>query len=170
MIMPRKKIHKLEQKPGTGSGILAGNGNRENNWKLNMKGIPSPPCLGFVIMVLFACSYWWFPSCSNLTSEKQKPQGGYDDGVSISPPAVGNSCPYPCTPQPPPLPRRGSAIYAAPPPPPAATSCPPVAPTHGVLNAVSWGVLMPMGAMVDPAWFYIHVDCQIIAYGVGVAG
>ncbi|KAI3826626.1 hypothetical protein L1987_00675 [Smallanthus sonchifolius] len=27
-----------------------------------------------------------------------------------------------------------------------------------------------MGAMVDPAWFYIHVDCQTIAYGVGVAG
>ncbi|KAL8209660.1 hypothetical protein R6Q57_006392 [Mikania cordata] len=52
--------------------------------------------------------------------------------------------------------------------------------THGVLNAVSWGVMMPMGAMVarylkvfkvaNPAWFYIHVTCQVIAYGVGVAG
>ncbi|KAI3703977.1 hypothetical protein L1987_74178 [Smallanthus sonchifolius] len=52
--------------------------------------------------------------------------------------------------------------------------------THGVLNAVSWGVLMPMGAMVarylkvfkmaHPAWFYIHVACQVTAYGVGVAG
>ncbi|KAI3804905.1 hypothetical protein L1987_26784 [Smallanthus sonchifolius] len=52
--------------------------------------------------------------------------------------------------------------------------------THGVLNAVSWGVLMPMGAMVarylkvfkvaHPAWFYIHVACQATAYGVGVAG
>ncbi|KAD4179047.1 hypothetical protein R6Q59_022611 [Mikania micrantha] len=52
--------------------------------------------------------------------------------------------------------------------------------THGVLNAVSWGILMPMGAMVarylkvfkvaHPAWFYIHVACQATAYGVGVAG
>ncbi|XP_071717075.1 cytochrome b561 and DOMON domain-containing protein At5g35735-like [Rutidosis leptorrhynchoides] len=52
--------------------------------------------------------------------------------------------------------------------------------THGVLNAVSWGVLMPMGAMAarylklfkaaDPAWFYIHVTCQASAYVVGVAG
>ncbi|KAI3675139.1 hypothetical protein L1987_84724 [Smallanthus sonchifolius] len=95
--------------------------------------------LRYLIMVLFACSHWWLPSYSNLTSEKQKPQGGYDDdGVSISPPTVGNSysCPYPypCTPQPlqppppPPPRRRGSAIYAAPPPPQAATNCPPVAP------------------------------------------
>ncbi|XP_071730041.1 cytochrome b561 and DOMON domain-containing protein At5g35735-like [Rutidosis leptorrhynchoides] len=52
--------------------------------------------------------------------------------------------------------------------------------THGVLNAVSWGILMPMGAMIarylkvfkvaHPAWFYIHIACQITAYGVGVAG
>ncbi|XP_023747705.1 cytochrome b561 and DOMON domain-containing protein At5g35735 [Lactuca sativa] len=52
--------------------------------------------------------------------------------------------------------------------------------THGVLNAVSWGILMPMGAMVaryvkvfkvaNPAWFYIHIACQATAYGVGVAG
>ncbi|KAK9074087.1 hypothetical protein SSX86_006684 [Deinandra increscens subsp. villosa] len=52
--------------------------------------------------------------------------------------------------------------------------------THGVLNAVSWGILMPMGAMVarylkvfkvaHPAWFYIHVACQVTAYGVGIAG
>ncbi|XP_076919307.1 cytochrome b561 and DOMON domain-containing protein At5g35735-like [Bidens hawaiensis] len=52
--------------------------------------------------------------------------------------------------------------------------------THGVLNAVSWGILMPMGAMVarylkvfkvaNPAWFYIHVACQVTAYGVGIAG
>ncbi|MFS7921862.1 putative cytochrome b561 and DOMON domain-containing protein [Helianthus anomalus] len=52
--------------------------------------------------------------------------------------------------------------------------------THGVLNAVSWGILMPMGAMVarylrvfkvaHPAWFYIHVAIQATAYGVGVAG
>ncbi|MQL69642.1 hypothetical protein Taro_001943 [Colocasia esculenta] len=51
---------------------------------------------------------------------------------------------------------------------------------HGVLNAVSWGVLMPMGAIIarylrvfksaDPAWFYLHVGCQCSAYIVGVAG
>lgn len=51
---------------------------------------------------------------------------------------------------------------------------------HGILNAVSWGVLMPFGAMVarylkvfksaDPAWFYLHATCQTSAYVVGVAG
>ncbi|KAL6999941.1 hypothetical protein U1Q18_001095 [Sarracenia purpurea var. burkii] len=51
---------------------------------------------------------------------------------------------------------------------------------HGVLNAVSWGTLMPLGAMIarylkvfksaDPAWFYLHVACQSSAYIVGVAG
>ncbi|KAM0937672.1 putative cytochrome b561 and DOMON domain-containing protein [Dioscorea sansibarensis] len=50
--------------------------------------------------------------------------------------------------------------------------------THGVLNAVSWGILMPIGAIMarymkvfaDPAWFYLHVACQLSAYIVGVAG
>ncbi|KAJ1400342.1 DOMON domain [Sesbania bispinosa] len=51
---------------------------------------------------------------------------------------------------------------------------------HGMLNAVSWGILMPMGALfarylkvfksADPAWFYLHVTCQTSAYIVGVAG
>lgn len=51
---------------------------------------------------------------------------------------------------------------------------------HGVLNAVSWGILMPLGAVIarylkvfkstTPAWFYLHVACQISAYVVGVAG
>lgn len=51
---------------------------------------------------------------------------------------------------------------------------------HGVLNTVSWGILLPMGAMTarylkvfksaDPAWFYLHIACQTSAYGVGVAG
>ncbi|GMJ14539.1 hypothetical protein like AT5G47530 [Hibiscus trionum] len=51
---------------------------------------------------------------------------------------------------------------------------------HGVLNAVSWGMLMPLGAILarylkafkyaDPAWFYLHASCQISAYVVGVAG
>ncbi|XP_009615152.1 cytochrome b561 and DOMON domain-containing protein At5g47530-like [Nicotiana tomentosiformis] len=52
--------------------------------------------------------------------------------------------------------------------------------THGVLNAISWGVMMPMGAVfarylkvfksANPAWFYLHVACQTSAYAVGVAG
>lgn len=52
--------------------------------------------------------------------------------------------------------------------------------THGILNAVSWGILLPMGGIVarylktfksaDPAWFYLHVACQLIGYGVGVSG
>ncbi|KAK1270764.1 hypothetical protein QJS04_geneDACA004383 [Acorus gramineus] len=51
---------------------------------------------------------------------------------------------------------------------------------HGVLNAVSWGILLPLGAIVarylktfnsaNNAWFYLHVSCQIIGYAVGVAG
>ncbi|KAK9155383.1 hypothetical protein Sjap_002863 [Stephania japonica] len=51
---------------------------------------------------------------------------------------------------------------------------------HGVLNAVSWGTLMPLGAIIarylkvakstDPAWFYLHVACQSSAYAIGVAG
>ncbi|KAK7292463.1 hypothetical protein RIF29_08244 [Crotalaria pallida] len=52
--------------------------------------------------------------------------------------------------------------------------------THGVLNALSWGILMPTGAIIarylkvfksaDPAWFYLHITCQASAYIVGVAG
>ncbi|XAR68164.1 hypothetical protein NMG60_11003200 [Bertholletia excelsa] len=51
---------------------------------------------------------------------------------------------------------------------------------HGVLNAVSWGVMMPIGVTIarylkvfksaDPAWFYLHVACQSSAYIIGVAG
>ncbi|KAL9254037.1 Cytochrome b561 and DOMON domain-containing protein [Drosera capensis] len=51
---------------------------------------------------------------------------------------------------------------------------------HGLLNAVSWGILMPIGGIIarylrvfpsaDPAWFYLHVGCQMSAYGIGVAG
>jgi short subunit fatty acids transporter len=52
--------------------------------------------------------------------------------------------------------------------------------THGILNAVSWGLLLLMGAIfarylktfqsADPAWFYLHVSCQVIGYAVGVSG
>ncbi|KAL5562192.1 hypothetical protein UlMin_031939 [Ulmus minor] len=51
---------------------------------------------------------------------------------------------------------------------------------HGILNGVSWGILFPLGAIIaryirtfesaDPAWFYLHVFCQISAYAIGVAG
>ncbi|KAI3880296.1 hypothetical protein MKX03_011029 [Papaver bracteatum] len=51
---------------------------------------------------------------------------------------------------------------------------------HGVLNAVSWGMLFPIGAVMarylrvfeaaDPAWFYLHVFCQLSGYAIGVAG
>jgi hypothetical protein len=51
---------------------------------------------------------------------------------------------------------------------------------HGVLNAVSWGVLLPLGVVLarymrvfpslDPAWFYLHVACQCSGYVIGVAG
>ncbi|KAF8019024.1 hypothetical protein BT93_H3795 [Corymbia citriodora subsp. variegata] len=51
---------------------------------------------------------------------------------------------------------------------------------HGVMNAVSWGILMPTGVLLarylkvfksaNPAWFYLHVTCQTSAYAVGIAG
>lgn len=47
-----------------------------------------------------------------------------------------------------------------------------------MLNAVSWGILFPVGIMIarylrtfaDPVWFYVHVACQLSSYIVGVAG
>ncbi|XP_065874384.1 cytochrome b561 and DOMON domain-containing protein At3g25290-like [Euphorbia lathyris] len=51
---------------------------------------------------------------------------------------------------------------------------------HGVLNAVSWGLLFPLGIIIarymrtfqsaDPVWFYLHIACQVSAYAIGVAG
>nr|GMD43960.1 cytochrome B561 and DOMON domain-containing protein At5g47530-like [Ipomoea batatas] len=51
---------------------------------------------------------------------------------------------------------------------------------HGLLNTASWGIMMPIGALfarylkvfkaADPAWFYLHATCQILAYIVGVSG
>ncbi|XP_059594118.1 cytochrome b561 and DOMON domain-containing protein At4g12980-like [Vitis vinifera] len=51
---------------------------------------------------------------------------------------------------------------------------------HGILNAVSWGILFPVGVILarylrtfesaDPAWFYLHAGCQSSAYAIGVAG
>ncbi|KAL8026889.1 hypothetical protein ABFX02_14G059100 [Erythranthe guttata] len=51
---------------------------------------------------------------------------------------------------------------------------------HGILNVVSWGIMFPIGIVMarylrtfpsaDPAWFYLHVSCQVSAYAIGVAG
>ncbi|KAM3326035.1 cytochrome and DOMON domain-containing protein [Capsicum chacoense] len=51
---------------------------------------------------------------------------------------------------------------------------------HGILNAISWGMLFPIGIIIarylrtfqsaDPAWFYLHVSFQCSAYVIGVAG
>ncbi|XP_054781557.1 cytochrome b561 and DOMON domain-containing protein At3g25290-like [Prosopis cineraria] len=51
---------------------------------------------------------------------------------------------------------------------------------HGVLNAVSWGFLFPLGVIIarymrvfpslDPTWFYLHVFCQVSGYAIGVSG
>ncbi|KAL6990664.1 hypothetical protein U1Q18_008783 [Sarracenia purpurea var. burkii] len=51
---------------------------------------------------------------------------------------------------------------------------------HGILNGISWGIMMPLGVLIaryvkvfesaDPAWFYLHATCQTSAYIIGVAG
>jgi protein-S-isoprenylcysteine O-methyltransferase Ste14 len=51
---------------------------------------------------------------------------------------------------------------------------------HGIINAVSWGLLLPLGVMAarylrrfsgaNPWWFYIHVTCQCLGYLLGVVG
>lgn len=50
--------------------------------------------------------------------------------------------------------------------------------THGTLNAIGWGILLPLGAIfsryvrpfADPLWFYIHISLQLSGYLLGVAG
>ncbi|XP_047325130.1 cytochrome b561 and DOMON domain-containing protein At5g47530-like [Impatiens glandulifera] len=51
---------------------------------------------------------------------------------------------------------------------------------HGIINGLSWGVMIPLGAMIArylkvfksavPVWFYIHIICQTLAYIGGVVG
>ncbi|XP_015086250.1 cytochrome b561 and DOMON domain-containing protein At3g07570-like [Solanum pennellii] len=49
--------------------------------------------------------------------------------------------------------------------------------SHGVLNMLSWGILIPIGVMVaryfrqyDPIWFYTHTTIQSIAFLLGFSG
>lgn len=51
---------------------------------------------------------------------------------------------------------------------------------HGVVNTISWGILLPIGAIIarylkvfksaDPAWFYLHVAFQCSGYIIGLSG
>ncbi|XP_027769988.1 cytochrome b561 and DOMON domain-containing protein At5g47530-like [Solanum pennellii] len=52
---------------------------------------------------------------------------------------------------------------------------------HGVINVASWGMMMPLGVVLArlrylplqeyPAlWFNLHINCQSIAYFLGIAG
>ncbi|EFJ07290.1 hypothetical protein SELMODRAFT_44932, partial [Selaginella moellendorffii] len=51
---------------------------------------------------------------------------------------------------------------------------------HGIINAVGWGLLLPLGVMsarylkvfqcADPAWFYMHAFFQSSGYVLGVVG
>ncbi|CAL5324544.1 unnamed protein product [Camellia sinensis] len=50
---------------------------------------------------------------------------------------------------------------------------------HGVLNTISWGIMMPIGLVVarylkvglaaDPLWFYLHIVVHLSAYIIGLA-
>ncbi|KAL9668389.1 hypothetical protein QQ045_002770 [Rhodiola kirilowii] len=51
---------------------------------------------------------------------------------------------------------------------------------HGILNAISWGFLLPVGAVLarylrhmrtlGPIWFYAHVGVQLSAFIIGAVG
>ncbi|KAL5581716.1 hypothetical protein UlMin_014158 [Ulmus minor] len=51
---------------------------------------------------------------------------------------------------------------------------------HGVINAISWGILLPIGAVtarylrhvqcLGPAWFYAHAGTQLSAFFLGTVG
>ncbi|KAL2935672.1 hypothetical protein RDABS01_018790 [Bienertia sinuspersici] len=49
--------------------------------------------------------------------------------------------------------------------------------THGALNMIGWGILMPIGAIAaryfrqwDPIWFYSHTAIQIFSFLFGLVG
>ncbi|KAI4363757.1 hypothetical protein MLD38_019932 [Melastoma candidum] len=51
---------------------------------------------------------------------------------------------------------------------------------HGIVNAVSWGILLPTGAAIGqylrhiklfgPAWFYAHAGTQLFTFFLGTVG
>ncbi|KAG5017613.1 hypothetical protein AAZX31_08G316400 [Glycine max] len=51
---------------------------------------------------------------------------------------------------------------------------------HGILNTISWGILMPIGVILarylkvfdglGPTWFHLHRACQSLAFFIGIAG
>ncbi|XWS31050.1 hypothetical protein CRYUN_Cryun23aG0043700 [Craigia yunnanensis] len=51
---------------------------------------------------------------------------------------------------------------------------------HGIINAISWGLLLPMGAVtarylrhiqaLGPTWFYVHSGIQLSAFFLGTVG
>lgn len=51
---------------------------------------------------------------------------------------------------------------------------------HGIINAIAWGVLLPVGVVtarylrhiqaVGPAWFYAHAGTQLIGFFLGTVG
>ncbi|XP_031475461.1 cytochrome b561 and DOMON domain-containing protein At3g25290-like [Nymphaea colorata] len=51
---------------------------------------------------------------------------------------------------------------------------------HGILNGITWGILLPIGAMLarylkiykpeNQAWYYAHISCQLFAYSIGTIG
>ncbi|KAK7305230.1 hypothetical protein VNO77_43132 [Canavalia gladiata] len=51
---------------------------------------------------------------------------------------------------------------------------------HGILNAISWGILMPIGVIfarylkvfdgLGSTWFHLHRACQSLAFLIGIAG
>lgn len=51
---------------------------------------------------------------------------------------------------------------------------------HGIINAISWGILLPIGAVISrylrhiqslgPAWFYAHAGVQLSAFFLGTIG
>ncbi|KAK9066012.1 hypothetical protein SSX86_015414 [Deinandra increscens subsp. villosa] len=49
--------------------------------------------------------------------------------------------------------------------------------SHGILNMMAWGILIPIGTMVarylkhvDPLWFYVHSGIQSLGFILGFAG
>ncbi|PQM41856.1 cytochrome b561 and DOMON domain-containing protein [Prunus yedoensis var. nudiflora] len=51
---------------------------------------------------------------------------------------------------------------------------------HGIINAVSWGIMLPIGAVIarylrhiqalGPTWFYVHAGTQLFAFFLGTVG